>query len=161
MKFTPSDLPTCKVWSEKKAEIWKKLLSCLRRVPFNFFKMQRLGLLKSQHSNLWKRKFSLKIKILKFDTKMPYLGTLSCSFKIFGSFWNQYSLVNGAAKFRSEIKKIKFGTKNFLFGSYLGFSSTKVLSYLKSAPSDLFKIIFYPGSIFLNVQGQLFMKPWI
>ena len=161
MKFTPSDLPTCKVWSEKKAEIWKKLLSCLRRVPFNFFKMQRLGLLKSQHSNLWKRKFSLKIKILKFGTKMPYLGTLGCSFKIFGSFWNQYSLVNGAAKFRSEIKKIKFGTKNFLFGSYLGFSSTKVLSYLKSAPSDLFKIIFYPGSIFLNVQGQLFMKPWI
>ena len=147
----------------KKSWNLKKAIVIFQTSTLQFFQNAAFGSFEitTFNSNFWKHKFSLKIKTLKFGTKMAYLGTLGCSFKIFGSFWNQYSLVNGAAKFRSEIKKIKFVTKNFLFGSYLDFSSTKVLSYLKSAPSNLFKIIFYPGSIFLNVQGQLFMKPWI
>ena len=75
--------------------------------------MHHLGVLKSEHLTLWKRKVLCKINILKFGTKIYNLGTFGCIFKTIAIFEAIFQTPN----FRAKIKiNLKFGTKI----SYLG-----------------------------------------
>ena len=77
-------------------------------------------------------------------TKIPKLGTKNSLFEYFWArilknyyhIWNQHHRVSVIAKFREETKMTNFGTKSALFGYFWVRVLKKLLSYLKSAPSN-------------------------
>ena len=78
------------------------------------------------------QRFVQKINILKFGTKnarFPYIG--GEIWKYFCHISNQRPRICLLTKFGAKIKIVKFGTKNAWFGLKI------ILSYLKSAPSNL------------------------
>ena len=93
-------------------------------------------------------KFPGKIKIPKFGTKDALLGYFRArNLKSYCHIWKQHLRICWIAKFCEENKMPKFGSKNVLFEYswpkrvYLGIFGLelkiKLLSYLKSAPSNL------------------------
>ena len=79
--------------------------------------------------------------MLKFGTKMSYLGILGLVFlKTYYHIWNQHPWVCLIAKFcKKKQKYLNIGPKMpyFIFGLFLGWNFRKLLWYLKSAPSNL------------------------
>ena len=99
--------------------------------------------------NLRKTYVIFEISTLKFvfheKPKMPKFGTKNACFGYFSGgiwkkyfhIWNHHACIYLIAKFGRKTKMSKFGTKNGLFGCFLARLLEKLLSYLKSAPSNL------------------------
>ena len=83
-------------------------------------------------------KFGAKIKILKFRTKNVLFEYFwAGTWKNCCHIWNQYPQICLVANYHEITKMHKFETKSALFG-YFGLEfKKKLLSYLKSAPSNL------------------------
>ena len=83
-------------------------------------------------------KFGAKIKILKFRTKNVLFEYFwAGTWKNCCHIWNQYPQICLVANYHEITKMHKFATKSALFG-YFGLEfKKKLLSYLKSAPSNL------------------------
>ena len=97
-----------------------------------------LSYLKSTHSNLSKCKVWCKTKIHKFGTKNVSFGYFwTGSWKWYCYIWNQHPRIFLIANFREIMKMPKFGTKNASCGYFWARILKKLLSYLKSAPSNL------------------------
>ena len=77
--------------------------------------------------------------------KMPKFGTKNALFGYFWTkfwknvchIWNQHLQISEIVKFCKETKMSKFGNKNALFGYFWARFLEKLLSYLKSVPSNL------------------------
>ena len=83
-------------------------------------------------------KFCKVIKMPKFGTKSALFGYFwAASLKKYCHIWNQHLRISLIPKFRKEAKPPKFATKNDLFGYFRARILKKLLSYLKSAPSNL------------------------
>ena len=71
----------------------------------------------------------------KFGTKSALLGCFWAGIlKNYSNIWNQQLQITVITKFCEETEMPKFGT--CLVWVFLGYSSKKVLSYFKSAPSN-------------------------
>ena len=74
----------------------------------------------------------------KFVTKSGLFGYFSARIlKNYSHIWNQHLQLPVIAKFCEETKMPKFGTKNVLFECFWARILKMLLSYLKSAPSNL------------------------
>ena len=74
----------------------------------------------------------------KFVTKSGLFGYFSARIlKNYSHIWNQHLQLGVIAKFCEETKIPKFGTKNVLFECFWARILKMLLSYLKSAPSNL------------------------
>ena len=97
-------------------------------------------------------KFCEETKMLRFGTKnafFEYFWPKNLYLVIFGlefkkknycHIWNQHPWICVIAKHREITKMPKFGTKSALFGYFWAGIWKKLLSYLKSAPSNLSKM---------------------
>ena len=111
-------------------------LGILGKIFRKTFVIFQIGTLKF----VYLQNFLKKQKFLNFGPKMPDLGILGLEFeKKYCHIWNQHSRIFVNAKFR-EKKMPKFGIKNALFGYFWARIFKKILSYLKSAPSNLSKM---------------------
>ena len=93
------------------------------------------------------------MKMSKFGSKSAFFEYfLDRILKNYYHIWNQHLGISVTTKFCEETKMLKIGTKNALYGyswprmPYLGIFGPeiflkKLLSYLKSAPSNLSKMI--------------------
>ena len=63
--------------------------------------------------------------------------------KYYCRIWNRHYQISLTAKFLEIIKMPKFGTKNHLLAYFWATICKKLLSYLKSAPSNLFNCKIY------------------
>ena len=79
-----------------------------------------------------------KTKMSKFGTKNALFGYFwTRILKNYSHIWNQHPRLCLISKFREKIKMPKFKTKNALFGYFWVRILKKLLSYLKSAYSNL------------------------
>ena len=87
-----------------------------------------------------------KISTLEFvNLSMPIYGTKNGLFgyfvarilKIYCRIWNQHPWICQTAKFQEKMKMSKSGTKSAVFGYFWARILKKLLSHLKSAPSNL------------------------
>ena len=102
------------------------------------FEKKRLSYLKSAPSNFSNCKFGEKTKISKFLTKNVWLRYFWVGiWKKYCHFWNEYTRICLIAKYHEIIKMPKFGTKSTLSGYFWARILKTLLSYLKSAPSNL------------------------
>ena len=138
LKPAPSNLSNCKILMKTK---------CLNLGP----KMPYLGIFRQKFkTNMiifeistlefdFSGKFREKSKMPKFETKSALFGYffLAGTWKQKCHIWNQYHRISLIAKFRKKAKISNFGTTNALFGYFLNWNLKTILSYLKSAPSNL------------------------
>ena len=111
-----------------RARIGKKLLSYLKSAPSNLPNCRFCRTAKLP-------KFCEKTKMSKFGTKMRDLGIFGTEFsKNYCHIWNQHLRIWLVEK----QKMSKFGTKSALFGYFWTRILKILLSYLKSASSNLF-----------------------
>ena len=93
----------------------------------------------NQHPRIW------LIAIFHGKTKMPKFGIKNALFGYFWAgisknychIWYRLPIICLIAKFLRKRKMLKFGTKNVLHGYFWARILEKLLSYLKSAPSNL------------------------
>ena len=92
-------------------------------------------------------KFCEETKMPKFKTKNTIFGYFWARMPFFGIFgqelkknycqiWNQHHWICLIVKFCEIMKMLQFGTKSALFAYFLAKIFKKLLSYLKSAPSN-------------------------
>ena len=76
-------------------------------------------------------------------SKIPYLGIFTGLeiLKHYCHIWNQHPQICLIGKFCQKTKMHKFGTKNVFFGYFWVNFLKKLLSYLKSAPSNFLILI--------------------
>ena len=93
---------------------------------------------KSALLNLSNCKILWKMKISKFGTKSALFGYFWVRIlKNYCHIWNQHLWISVTASFCEKTTMPKFGTKNTLFGYFWARILKKLLSYLKSAFSNL------------------------
>ena len=135
MKSTPTNLSKYPISSKNgNAQIWDQ--KCLIWVFFDWNLKRILSYLKSAHSDLYNWKLSSKKKMPKFWSKNAlFWGTI---LKKYCHILNQHPRFWPTAKFGDKKKKMtKVGTKSTLFGYFEAGILKKLLSYLKSTPSNL------------------------
>ena len=98
---------------------------------------------------VWLQNFAKKQKCRNLGPKLPYLGIFWARIlENYCHIWNQDLRICLIGKSGEETKILKFGAKNTLFGYFwpkmpylnifgLELKNKKLLSYLKSAPSNL------------------------
>ena len=135
MKSAPTNLSKYAISSKNgNAQIWDQ--KCLIWVFFDWTLKRILSYLKSAHSDLYNWKLSRKKKMPKFWSKNAlFWGTI---LKKYCHILNQHPRFWPTAKFGDKKKKMtKVGTKSTLFGYFEAGILKKLLSYLKSTPSNL------------------------
>ena len=84
-------------------------------------------------------KFCRKLKSTKFRSESDLFGSFFARFyRNYCHIWNQHPQICIFAKFREKIKMRKFGIKKCLIWVFFNWNFKKVLSYLKSTPSNLY-----------------------
>ena len=103
------------------------------------------------HPQIWLfAEFHVKTKMPKFWTDSAWFGYFCAGiWKWYCHIWNQHSPICLIAKFCVKIKMPRLWTKNAVLGVFLCKNFKKLLSYLKSVPSNLSN-----GNIFWKSKGD-------
>ena len=112
---------------------FKKPLSYLKSEPSNLSNCKVLR--RNKNAYIWDKKSLIWV----FSTKN--LGSfLAGIWQKYCYTWNQHSQICLNVKYPGKTKMPKFGNKNALFGYFWAGIFKNLLSYLKSAPSNLSKM---------------------
>ena len=132
-KSASSNLSCCKIWCKNKNPyIWDQ--KCLILV---FLGWHLKKLIWNQHPEICLIANFAKKKMSKFRTKNVSFGYFSAGiYKKYCHIWNQHPWICLIAKYCEILKMQENETKSALFGYFWARILNKLLSYLKSAPSN-------------------------